>query len=168
MGNMNIQEIKDAIAKSPLGFAYDAHDEQTDEVKHFYFQGTFEGREVIFDTVMYTLQTHYNSELYERVEEEAARKFPKLQSLPEDGGGDLDEEVGIYMAEVMAELEEEEAIKVQEHVDIFSDNPLGIGLDVGLNHKTIGDPEVTTFIREFLDDSLKLDETYYTFESDDD
>ena len=40
-----------------LGKVYllDDEDESTDEYAHFYFIGRFEGREVIYDAVIYTL-----------------------------------------------------------------------------------------------------------------
>ena len=74
------------------------------------------------------------------------------------------------MAEVMEELEEEDAVKVQEHVDIDENIDFGVGLDVGLNVDKITPEVIEKFIKDFTNDTLELDPTYFSFqmEGDDD
>ena len=57
-------------------YLLDKDDENTDEYVHFYFVGKYEGREVIYDAVIYTLRLHHESELYEIAEHRAAIHFP--------------------------------------------------------------------------------------------
>ena len=71
------------------------------------------------------------------------------------------------MTEVMDELEEDEAVKVQEHVDVDPNIDYGIGLDVGLHVDKITPQVIEKFIKEFNDDTLKLDPTHYSFQFDD-
>src|SRR3712207_7946942 len=48
-----------------LEYLLDENDENSDEYAHFYFIGKFEGKDVIYDTAIYTLRLHHESELYE-------------------------------------------------------------------------------------------------------
>src|SRR6187551_453338 len=106
-------------------FLFDDEDESSEEYAHFYFVGKFEGKEVIYDSVLITLRLQHESELYEIAEHRAAKHFPQYKKITyeEDENGNLEnldpleEEIGLYMAEVIVELEEE-AVKVQEHVDM--------------------------------------------------
>jgi len=150
-------------------------DDQTDEYKHFYFIGMYEGRRVIYDTALYTLRLHHNSELYEIAEHRAAKHFPEFSSIhyDEDENGDLralndqEEEIGLFMAEVIMELEDEGEVKVHEFVDPDPHVDFGIGLDVSLNVDQIDEAIITRFVNEFNDDSLELDDTLYTFQMED-
>jgi hypothetical protein len=145
---------------------------------NFHFVGDFDGKEVVFDVALYTLKIQHASEIYEMAEHEAAKKFPEYQAIAyeedENGDiaplGDLEEEIGLYMAEVMEELEEEDAVKVQEHVDIDENIDFGVGLDVGLNVDKITPEVIEKFIKDFTNDTLELDPTYFSFqmEGDDD
>ena len=83
-----------------------------DEYAHFYFIGKFEGKDVIYDTAIYTLRLHHESELYEIAEHRAAQHFPEYKKITyeEDENGNLatldplEEEIGLYMAEVIMTL----------------------------------------------------------------
>ena len=57
-------------------------DEHNDEYTHFYFIGLYEGREVIYDTVMYTLRLQHESELFEIAEHRAEAGRGERQSYP--------------------------------------------------------------------------------------
>ncbi len=104
----------------------DDEDETSDEYAHFYFVGKFEGRDVVYDAVIYTLRLQHESEMYEIAEHRAAKHFPEYKkiSYEEDENGNLEtldpleEEIGLFMAEVIMELEEEGTVKVKEHVDL--------------------------------------------------
>ena len=172
------EEIREYKTKmTSLGKAYlmDDEDESTDEYSHFYFIGRFEGREVIYDSVIYTLRLHHESELYEIAEHRAAQHFPQYKkiSYDEDENGNmealdpLEEEIGLFMAEVIMELEEEETVKVREHVDVDSNSELGISLDIGLQVEKITSKVIEKFIKDYNEDNLKLDETLYSFQTQD-
>ena len=69
------------------------------------------------------------------------------------------------MAEVILELEEEESVKVKEHVDMDVHADFGIALDIGLHVEKITPAIVENFIRDFNNDSLQLDPTLYSFQT---
>jgi hypothetical protein len=167
------QELVAKVKSSGQSFMYDAEDEQTTEYAHFYFVGVHEGKEVLFDTVLYTLRMQHESELFEIAEQKAAQHFPgykKIQYEEDEEGNlkaldDLEEEIGLYMAEVMMELEEEGQVKVKEHVDLDPQHDCGIGLDVGLHIDKITPQIIESFIRDFNADKLVLDSGYYSFQT---
>ena len=170
-----INEYKARIEAGGKSFIFDDDDENSDEYAHFYFLGKFEGKDVIYDTVIYTLRLQHESELYEIAEHRAAKHFPEYRkiSYEEDENGNLEtldplaEEIGLYMAEVIMELEEEEAVKVQEHVDIDEHSEFGISMDVGLHREKITEQVIERFIRDYNEDSLSLDRTFYSFQTQD-
>jgi len=71
------------------------------------------------------------------------------------------------MAEVIMELEEEDAVKVKEHVEIDTNSEFGISLDVGLQAEKITPKIIEKFIKDYNEDNLKLDETLYSFQTED-
>ena len=171
----NIQDYKAKIKAEGRSYILDDEDEFTDEYAHFYFIGKFEGKEVVYDTILYTLRLEHESEMYEIAEHRAAQHFPQYKKIKydEDENGNLEtldpleEEIGLYMAEIIMELEEEGHIKVKEHVDIDSNADFGIGLDVGLNLEKITLAGVEKFIRDYNEDNLALDDTLYSFQTQD-
>lgn len=158
-----------------LEYAMDEEDENNDEYAHFYFIGKFEGKDVIYDTAIYTLRLHHESELYEIAEHRAAQHFPEYKKITyeEDENGNLaaldplEEEIGLYMAEVIMTLEEEESVKVKEHVDLDINSDFGISLDVGLHVDKISPKVIEKFIKDFNEDNLRLDDTLYSFQTQD-
>ncbi|MEP6734835.1 MAG: hypothetical protein ABJA70_04910 [Chryseolinea sp.] len=170
-----IKEYSSRIEASGKKFVLDHDDERTDEYAHFYFVGLYEDKEVIYDTAIYTLRLHHESELYEEAEQRAAKQFPQYKKLSYDqsdkgnseNSDELEEEVGLFMAEVILELEEEETIKVKEHVDQDLSADFGISLDVGLNRDKISDTVISKFVLDFNSDTISLDDTLYSFLSQD-
>lgn len=170
-----IEEYRSRMAALGVNYLPDDEDENSDEYAHFYFIGKFEGKDVIYDTVIYTLRLQHESELYEIAEHRAAQHFPQYKkiSYAEDENGNLEtldpleEEIGLYMAEVIMELEEDEAVKVKEHVDLDPHAEFGISLDVGLHREKITPQVIQRFIKDFNDDAIALDETLYTFQTQD-
>lgn len=170
-----IKEYSQKMKAQGLEYISGDPDEQSDEYAHFYFIGKFEGRDVIYDTAIYTLRLHHESELYEIAEHRAAKHFPEYRRITyeEDENGNLreldplEEEIGLYMAEVIMELEEEESVKVKEHVDLDANADFGISLDVGLNVEKITPKVIEKFIRDFNEDTLQLDDTLYSFQTQD-
>jgi hypothetical protein len=169
------EEIKSKIISSGKSFIQLNEEDNTDEYVQFNFLGKYNGEEVVYDAIMYTLRFHYESELFEIAEHEAAKHFPQYKKInyEEDENGnmkaldDLEEEIGLFMAEVIMELEEEGQIKVKEHVDIDNHLDSGIGLDVGLNVEKITPTLINKFIKEFNEGTLQLDTTLYSFQTED-
>jgi hypothetical protein len=146
----------------------------SDEYFHFCFIGKYQGVEVIYDAVLCTLRLEHESELYEIAEHKAVQHFPDYKKITyeEDENGNLkaldsmEEEIGLYMAEVILGLQEEDEVKVQEHVDIDVNAEFGISLDIGLHEEKITPQVVEKFIKDFNEDKLVLDETLYSFQTE--
>ena len=173
------EEIKKFKAQLNAGngiYVINKEEENSDDFVNFYFLGKYRGKDVVYDAALYTLRLHHQSEMYEIAEHEAAKKFPKFKKIKyeEDEFGDikmlddLEEEIGLFMSEKMLEMEEEGSVKVQEFCEIDPNISFGIGVDAALNIDKIDDKAIRKFIKEFNDDSLKLDETLYTFEIEED
>jgi hypothetical protein len=170
-----IREYAQKMKALGLEYLLEESDEQSDEYAHFFFIGKFEGKDVIYDTAIYTLRLHHESELYEIAEHRAAKHFPEYRRITyeEDENGNLQtldplqEEIGLYMAEVIMELEEEESVKVKEHVDLDVNTDFGISLDVGLHTEKITPKIIEKFIKDFNEDALRLDDTLYSFQTQD-
>ncbi|MDN5205322.1 hypothetical protein QQ008_28315 [Fulvivirgaceae bacterium BMA10] len=170
-----IVKLKKEMEAKGTNFVTVESDDNGDEYLNFYFVGVYEGKEVIYDAVIYTLRLQHESEMYEIAEHRAAQRFPEFKKIQyeEDENGDmkildgLSEEIGLYMAEVMLDLEEEEAVKVKEHIEVDPNIDFGVGLDVGLNVDRITDGIIKKFVNDFNEDSLQLDETLYSFQIED-
>jgi hypothetical protein len=78
------------------------------------------GEEVICDCVLYTLRLHHEGEMHEEAEVRASEKFEEYLKAKDSELASQEEEIGMMMAEILLELEEEEAIKVQEHLELDS------------------------------------------------
>lgn len=161
-------------AKGQRYIVEEADDDNNEEYLHFYFIGKDDdGVELVYDAVMYTLRMQHESELFEIAEHKAAQHFPDYRKIAyeEDENGDLStldsrqEEIGLYMAEVILDLEEEEAVKVQEHVDMDKHVDFGIALDIGLHVEAITPEVIAKFIDDFNSDNLQLDDTLYSFQT---
>lgn len=156
-------------------FVMENEDDNTDEFVNFLFVGMHEGKQVIYDTILYTLRLHHNSELFELAEHKAAKRFPEFKTIKyeEDENGDLtklndkEEEIGLYITEVILDLEEEEAVKVQEHVELDMHLDFGIGVDACIKAEKIDNEVIEKFIKDFNEDTLRLDETLYSFQTED-
>jgi hypothetical protein len=171
-----ILEFRNKLKELGKSFLLVNSEDNSDEYMNFQFLGVYEGREVIYDAAIYTLRLQHSSEIYEIAEHKAAKKFKNFKPIKyhEDENGNLipltaeDEEMGLYMAEVMADLEEEEAVKVQEHIEIDDNVDFGVALDIGLNVEKVTDKVISKFIKEFNEDTIKLDTTMYSFINEDD
>ncbi len=173
--NTTIKDYASRIRSQGGSFLRAEAEEETDEYAHFYFIGKYEGRDVIYDAVVYTLRLQHQSELYEVAEHRAAQHFPEYKKIAyhEDENGNLqpldqlEEEIGLFMAEVILELEEEDQVKVKEHVEIDPNIDFGIGIDAGLNVDRITNRVIESFIRDFNEDAISLDPTLYSFQTAD-
>ncbi len=167
--------IKEYKTKMNLeGFMIVEPDDNGEEYVNFVFIGNYKGKEVIYDAVIYTLRLSHHSELYEIAEQRTTEKYPEFNSMTYsvDENGDLnklsekEEEIGLFMTELILELEDEGDVKVQEHVDVDISLDFGVGLDIGLNVEEVTDNVIANFIIDFNANTLKLDETLYAFETE--
>ena len=171
--NRNQEDLISMLKSSGQPYILDEGDEFTDEYAHFYFIGLHDEKEVLFDTILYTLRMQHESELFEIAEHKAAQHFPDYKKIKyeEDENGNLkslddqEEEIGLFMAEVMMELEEDGEVKVKEHVDLDLNHDCGIGLDAGLHVDKLTPKIIESFIRDFNADKLTLDPGLYTFQT---
>ncbi len=171
----HIKSFNDQLKLANRRYLEKNEEDNSDEYVNFSFIGMYEGKEVIYDAAMYTLRLHHSSEVYEIAEHKAAQRFPEFKKIKyhEDENGDLqtldslEEEIGLYMAEVMMELEEEETVKVSEHMEWDPHIDYGIGLDIGLNVEKITPKIIEKFIKDFNEETLKLDKTLYSFQTED-
>lgn len=170
-----IRQLQEKCHQSGQSYALNEDEPQGDEFAHFQFVGNHEGREVIFDAVLYTLRLHHSSVLYETAEEKVAEHFPNYKpwDFEENENGelvmpeDLDEEAENFKAEVMEELEETEAVKVKEYVETDEDFDYGIALEACLNVEEVTPEVIENFVREFTTNKLVMDTTLYSFTHED-
>jgi hypothetical protein len=168
-----ISQYRKLIQAAGAAYVLSEEDEHTDEYAHVFFVGKYNGDDVIYDAVLYTLRLHHEGELFEIAEHRAAKHFPEYKkiSYEEDENGNLkaldslEEEIGLFMAEVIVSLEEEGEVQVKEHVDVDEHLDFGIGLDVGLHVEEINPGVITRFVTQFNDGTLKLDPLYYSFQT---
>ena len=172
-----INKIKKFCEENDTNYVLNDDEPQGDEYVHFYFVGTHEGKEVIFDSAMFTLRLYHSSLLYEKAEEEAEKQFPNYKRINFDElseteiekiieSTDENEEVEVFKMEIIDELEDTEAIKVKEYLEINTDFDYGIALEVGLNVEELTDEVIATFVENFKSNSLQLDETLYSFKTE--
>lgn len=171
----SIETLKQELTASGKSYKIIPSEDNSEEFVNFYFIGMHEGREVIYDAALYTLRLHHSSEVYELAEHRAAKKFPNFKGIhyEEDENGNLkplsadEEEIGLYITEMIMELEEEEEVKVQEFIDIDTNHDYGLGLDAALNLDRIDEQTISKFVKEFNEDTIELDDTLYAFQSED-
>ncbi|MCC5929522.1 MAG: hypothetical protein JJU28_09775 [Cyclobacteriaceae bacterium] len=180
LDSKEIAKMKEKILATGNNYLINTEDQEEadlplEEFARFYFIGIWEGKEVIYDAALYTLRLHHQSEVYEMAQQKAFKKFPEYKRLAEAAGNeepdlpeDLEEDVNWYITEMMSEIEEEESIKVAEHVEIDTNIDFGISINACLNLPGIEHENIETFIKAFNSDTLKLDETYYSFQEDED
>jgi hypothetical protein len=177
-----IENLKKECQAAGYSFAYldesyEVNEEMSDilpvEFAEFQFVGTYEGSEVIYDVTMCTLRLHSDGLIYELAEKQAIKSFPlyipphqRDESYKENE--EMDEEVELVIMELMEEIEESEEVKVMEFVKMDTEVEYGIVLDAAINVEEITADIIEKFIQDFKNNTLKLDETLYSFKSDDD
>ncbi|MBC7892635.1 MAG: hypothetical protein H7Y12_10505 [Sphingobacteriaceae bacterium] len=172
-----IRHLREAARQNGRMFLNTPNDDldepQGDEFAHIQFVGNHQGQEVIFDTVIYTLRLHHSSLMYEEAERRAAKSFPlyvpiDMRDETYRANEDLDEEVELFITELIEEIEESEDVKVQEHLELDTTADYGIDLDVCLYVEAVTDEVIETFIKNFNAGTQRLDPTLYSFKSIDD
>jgi hypothetical protein len=143
-----------------------------DEYVHFQFVGMYEGKDVIYDAVMTTLRLHYSSTVYETALSKATKIYPLYvphENRDETYKADeeLDEEVELLIMELIEEIEENDEVKVTEHVQLIKDFEYGVGMDISLNRGEINEQIISKFVDDFNKGALSLDSTLYSFKEED-
>lgn len=149
---------------------FEEDEEENNEHAHVQFIGYHNNREVIYDALIYTLRLHHATKVYDLALERVQKQMPGYVSPDERGidapeDSEKDEEAELLLTEFIEEIEEDEEIKVSEHVDMDTDFEYGIGLEVGLNRDEITEKVVDDFIAHFNADRLRLDKDVYSFRS---
>ncbi|MFD1139658.1 hypothetical protein ACFQ4C_00995 [Larkinella insperata] len=172
-----IRSLKEQYTQEGSSFIYVEDDEDDFEVLnsgecvHVQFVGKYRESEVIYDAIIYTLRLHHSSLVYEMAMEKVKKSFPSYVPVEERKADyridpELEEEIELFLTELIEEIEETEAVKVQEHIEVDPDFEYGISLDVCLNVDEITDDVIEDFIARFNSNSLELDKTMYSFSSD--
>ncbi len=167
-----ISALKDECQQEGKSFVFVEDDDldvlEEGECAHIQFPGKYQGEEVIFDALVYTLRLHHSSLVYEMALEQVRKTYPEYVP-PEDRKPtykitpELEEEAETALTEIIDEIEETETVKVQEHVDVDMESDYGIALDVCLNVDEVTDEVIEDFIKRFTGNTLSLDTTLYSF-----
>ena len=170
-----INALKDECRQEGKSFVY-VEDDDLDtldegECMHIQFPGHYQGQEVIFDTLVYTLRLHHSSLVYEMAVEQVRKTYPEYVPPEERKPNykitpEMEEEAETALTEIIEEIEETETIKVQEHVEVDMQSDYGIALDVCLHVDEITDVVIEDFINHFNANTLSLDTTLYSFTSE--
>lgn len=170
-----ISALKQECQQEGKSFVYVEDDDldvlESGECVHIQFPGQYQGKEVIYDALVYTLRLHHSSLVYEMAVEQIRKTYPDYIP-PEDRkpgykiSPELEEEAETALTEIIEEIEETETVKVQEHVEVDMDTDYGIALDVCLNVEEVTDEIIENFITSFKANALHLDKTLYSFTSD--
>lgn len=166
-----VARVKKLCRESGQSYVLNENEPQGDEYAHFIFIGSYEGKEVVFDSVLYTLRLHHMSVLYEMAEDKACERYPEYNRINLEEDEDINdhlseqklEEIELYKAEIMDELEETEEVKVQEYVNLDPDFDYGIALEACLNVDEITPQVITRFVKNFTANALQLDNTLFSF-----
>jgi hypothetical protein len=169
-----IARLQKELQAAGKSYQFIEEDEVSEELAEFFFIGTHEGKPVIYDCLLGTLQLAYESNLLELAEAKCKEKFPDYKGfefeVDENGnavaGGEESEEVEDYKAYAMYEIEEAGLAKVSESCELDLNFEYGLGLEVYLNVAEITEEVIEKFIADFNSGKLQLDPTLYAFESD--
>ena len=174
-----IKLLKEECKEAGTNFVYSEPDEDEDseaadnqEFAQVQFVGKYKNEEVIFDTIFCTLRLHHSGLVYEKAVEEVKKIYPKYLTEDErDAKYKIDakaeEEIEEILGELMDGIEDDEEIKVSEHYEFDTDFEYGVGLEVCLNVEKITSDVIENFIKRFNDGTLKLDNTLYSFVTED-
>ena len=173
-----IAQLKKECRAEGMNFIYvedefEEDEQENTEHAHIQFIGYHNSREVVYDALLYTLRLHHATLVYDLALERVQKQMPGY--LPPDERGidqaedpEKDEEAELLLTEYIEEIEEDEEIKVSEHVEIDTDFEYGVGLEVGLNREEITEKVINDFIAHFNAGRLNLDKGVYSFRSSED
>ncbi len=155
-----IQKVKEQCKKTGKSFMYREIDNEERSFANFLFVGENDGKPVVFDSFIYTLETEYFSNLYDDAQEEVIRQNPKWKNADFDA---VEGEHVDLLESIVEELSKDNQYDIQEFIDVDEDTDFGIMLDICLNVPEITDDVIEKFVKDFNSDLLELDETFYSF-----
>jgi len=158
--------IKEFLQSQKLTWVYNPDEEQDEDFAFFFFQGKYKNKEVIFDVAFFPLSVHYASIIEEQAEEEVKKLYPEYEGEESNLPQNKLEEILEHKAEIIAEMEAESDVKVQEFIEFDDDFEEGdeiVLLTVSLNIDEVNEEEVSKFVENYLNNTFKLDENLYSF-----
>jgi hypothetical protein len=154
-----IARIKAEAAKTGRSFVWNTTQERDEEGAYFYFVGTDgDGKEVVYDSFLYTLRADYELAVYDLAEQRLLEKFPKFSGIESASEDELD-----YLDLLVDEIETEDEVAVVERIELDEAAEYGVSLDVALNVDEVNEDVIEKFVTEFNADTLILDDTEYSF-----
>jgi hypothetical protein len=171
-----IAQLKRECKAEGMNFVYVEDEfedgEENDEHAHIQFVGYFQGQEAIYDALIYTLRLHHSTLVYDLALQRVQQQIPGYvspdeRSIDDKVDPEQDEEAELLLTEYIEEIEENEEIKVSEHVEVDTTFEYGVGLEVGLNRPSINEKVIDDFIAHYNAGRLKLDTAVYSFSSED-
>ncbi|MGR3809642.1 hypothetical protein [Jiulongibacter sp. NS-SX5] len=137
------------------------------EYVQFQFVGKADDNEVIYDAALFTLELHYQSQLLEMAEQKVAKLHKGFLPIGERNPGyKAKPEIDELVQEFIEEIEEEDALKVSEFIEIDTDFEFGIGLEVALNVEEITPKVIEKFIKDFNSGQFKPDTNLFSFKEE--
>lgn len=159
MNTGDVGTVKAKCTKAGSNFVF-KDGERDEDYASFYFVGDYDGKEVVFDAFMYTLQMEFNVNRYEDAREAVIQQHPKFADADFDA---LEGEHIDLMEEIAASLADDEDYEVQESVEVDEDCDEGVAIDICLNVEEVNEETISNFIKEFTSGTLELDENFYSF-----
>jgi hypothetical protein len=154
-----IARIKAEAAKIGRSFVWNTTQERDEDGAYFYFVGTDgDGKEVVYDSFLYTLRADYEMAVYDLAEQQLLEKFPKFSGIETASEDELD-----YLDVLVEEIESSDEVAVVERIELDEAAEYGVSLDVALNVDEVTEEVVEKFVAEFNADTLVLDDTEYSF-----
>jgi len=157
----SIAQLREQLALSKRNWLYSPGEEHSDDFATVYFIAKHQGQEKAFDATIYTLPLHYASTLHEAADAQLMKLYPDYEgweSIEEE-----DEELEEERATIIAELEAEGSMKVQEFVEIEDEDEEWVILNASLNVDEITADVIHKFVKDFQSNTLRLDDTLYAF-----
>ncbi len=160
-----ISRVEQLCKKSGTSFVLKDGGAEGDGYAHFQFVGNHEGNKALFDTFLYTLEMEYFSAIYEDAQQSVITTHPQYKDADFDAveGPHID-----LMEETAIALTDDESYDVQEFLEVDEDGEFGISVDVCLNLEEVTPKEVAEFVDKFNKGTLKLDESFYSFNYEED
>lgn len=174
--NNDCHSIRNYLKENQLEWVYDYAEEQNEDSAFFFFDGYHKGKKVIFDVFLMPLSLHYMAMVEEIADQEVQKLFPEYKGY--ESTAQLSEEkmeaIWEKKAEIIAEIEAEGDLKVQEFIEVddsdieTEQDDLMVLLTVALNVDEINADVINKFVKAYKNNTLQLDENLYSFSIEDD
>ncbi|AZQ63370.1 hypothetical protein EI427_14310 [Flammeovirga pectinis] len=163
MNTKLLAKVKDACKAAGKSFVFTAPDENDESQVQFQFIGTRNGEEVVMDAFLYTLEMEYFAKIHEEATQLVIEENPKFKDA------DFDVIDGPHieaLEEISAEIAKNDDYDVAEFVEERPEDADGSGvpLDICLNVPSVTKEVIAKFIKEYNDNTLKLDDTVFSFD----